>query len=269
MNEILKVKNISKTLDTDLFSNLTFSFKEGTINAILMPGNSGKTTLIKTLTGIIYSDEGSIIIDSTEVRKDNLSEFIVKISTILDDISNQFICNKVIEELKFPLENLGYKDKKIDDLVEEIADLVDIKLILGKDNSRLTYIEKVKVLIGASIIHNPKILFIDDIFKLLNQKEKVEVRKIINKINKKFNTTIVLTSSDLEDVIDLKNIIVIKDKKIFLEGSFDKIVEKDNELVKMGISIPLMVDLSMKLKFYNLVDKIYYDPDKVVDTLWN
>ena len=53
-----------------------------------------------------------------------------------------------------------------------------------------------------------------------------------------------------------------------MNDSFDNIILNDNELSKIGIEIPLMIDLSRKLEFYGLIDKIYYDRDKVVDALW-
>ena len=51
-------------------------------------------------------------------------------------------------------------------------------------------------------------------------------------------------------------------------GSFDEIILQDNELTKLGFKIPMMIDLSRKLQFYDLLDDIYYDVDKVVDRLW-
>ena len=55
---------------------------------------------------------------------------------------------------------------------------------------------------------------------------------------------------------------------VVMDDTFENIVINDNELAKMGIEIPIMIDLSRKLQFYNLIDKLYYDPDKVVDKLW-
>ena len=53
-----------------------------------------------------------------------------------------------------------------------------------------------------------------------------------------------------------------------MSGTYKEIIMRDNELTKIGIEIPLMIDLSRKLQFYNLIDGLYYDPDKVVDKLW-
>ena len=80
--------------------------------------------------------------------------------------------------------------------------------------------------------------------------------------------TIVFTTSNLEDVIGLSNIYVFDKGKIVMNDSYNYILLKDNELSKMGIEIPLMIDLSRKLQFYNLIKYTYYDRDKVVDILW-
>ena len=53
-----------------------------------------------------------------------------------------------------------------------------------------------------------------------------------------------------------------------MHDDYGKIIINDNELSKMGFEIPLMIDLSRKLQFYNLLDGIYYDPNKVVNKLW-
>ena len=83
------------------------------------------------------------------------------------------------------------------------------------------------------------------------------------------HTTVLYTTSNINDAINASNIIVMSHGKKAMEGTFEEIIKSDNELSKMGIDIPLMIDLSRKLEFYNLVDKIYFDVDEVVDRLWN
>ena len=269
-NTILNVENLSVTIDEKkILDSITFSIERSTINAVLCPNNGGKTTLIKAISGIIYSNDGIVSLDNIVLSKNNLDKFIVKISTILDDIENQFIFNKVDEELQFPLDNLSYEIKDKKKLIDEVVNLTKISTDLGKSIFELSYVEKIKVLIAASIIHKPCLLLIDDIFRFLKIKEKKEILKILKNINEKLNITILFTTSDLNDVIDFKNIILLNNGKIEMQDSFDNIIFNDNELSKIGFQIPLMIDLSRKLQFYNLVDKIYYDPDKVVDKLWN
>ncbi len=266
---LLKVNNISLTLDSKvLLDNLTFEIRKNSINAVLCPNNCGKTTLIKTLSGIINADSGEIVLNGIKLTKDNFSKYVLEVGTVLEDIDNQFICNKVKEELRYPLINLGCKEKEIEERIDIVNSIMKLSLILGKDILRLSYLEKIKVLIAASIVHSPKLLLLDDVFRFLNSKEKKELLKILKSINNKLSITILFITSSVEEIINLDNIIVINNGSVMMNDSFDKIIFNDNELSKIGIEIPIMIDLSRKLEFYKLIDKIYYDPDKVVDKLW-
>lgn len=268
MSFVMEVSNVNFCyLDSTILEDINISFEEKSINAILSPNNSGKSTLIKVLSGILKSS-GKIVIDGVILNKKNLKKYTTSISTILDDFENEFLCDKVIDEIEYPLINLNYKNKNINKIVDKISDITNIKSLLDKDVSSLSYYEKIKVLIAASIMHTPKVLLLDDIFRFLNKKEKKLIFNILNNIKEEYNTTIVFTTSSLEDVIGLSNIYVLNDGKIVMHDGYNNILQKDNELAKMGIEIPLMIDLSRKLQFYNLIKYTYNDRDKVVDLLW-
>lgn len=268
-SSVITVENISLIInDEHILNDISFSCEENSINAFLCPNNSGKTTLIKTLSGILYSDGGKILVNNILLSKKNFYDYILNISTILEDIDNQFLCQKVEDEIRYPLINLNYDFLEINNMVNKVSDVLKISDILGKDVSRLNNIEKIKVLLAASIVHKPKVLFIDDILRFLNKKEKKEILKLFKNIINEFSITIIFTTSDINDVIGLDNIYVLNKGNIVFHDSYENIIFKDNDLSKMGFSIPIMVDLSRKLEFYNLVDKIYYDKEKVVDILW-
>ncbi len=267
--KIVNVENlISSYNDKVIVDNISFSIKEKTINAFLCPNNSGKTTLIKTLSGAKYANRGTITVNNVTLSQNNYKKYIILISTILEDIENQFICEKVKDELVYPLKNLKYSKKRINKNVEEISSICDIANIIDKKIEKLSYIEKIKVIIASSIIHKPKVLFMDDIFRFLSMKEKKVLFKILKRIVDSLEITIIFTTSDINDIIGLKNIFVFNEGKILMRDDYGKIILKDNELSKMGFEIPLMIDLSRKLQFYDLLDGIYYDPNRVVDKLW-
>lgn len=269
-NIILKVSNLSFSYDSKkIIDDVSFEIKSNTINAILCSNNSCKTTLIKLLSGVIDVKDGEITIDDLVFNKSNSRDCILKISTIIDDIDEQYLFDNVEDEIRYPLINLKYKERKIDEIVDRISNLLKINSILDNSFSNLKRFDKIKVLLAASIAHSPKLLLLDDIFRFLSSKEKIELSKILKSINEEYKTTILFTTSSLEELIDIQNIIVINDCKIIMNDSFDNIIMSDNELSKIGIEIPLMIDLSRKLQFYKLIDSIYYDPDKVVNKLWN
>ena len=269
MNSIMSVFNLSHKIDDKtIIDDISFSLESNSVNAVLSSNNSGKTTLIKLLSGVLYHNCGIIVVNNIELNKDNFKKYIVNISTILEDVQDQFVCDTVLEEVKYPLINLKYNQSSINDLFEYVTSILKIKSITDKKVSELSYYEKVKVLIAASIVHSPKVLLVDDILRFLNKDQKEEIIKIFKKLANEMDITVLFTTSDINDVIDISNIYVIDNGKIVMNGDFQSIIKNDNELSKMGIVIPLMIDLSRKLEFYNLIDKIYYDPDKVVDALW-
>ena len=266
---ILNVKNLSYKVDNKtIIDDINFSIEQKSLNAILSSNNSCKTTLIKLLSGILIKETGKITVNNIDLNKTNFKKYIVNISTILSDIENGFVCDTVEEEIKNPLYNLKYLKKDINRQYTYIIDLLKIKSISNKKIKDLNYYEKIKVLLAASIVHKPKVLFIDDLLRFLNRNEKKEIIALLKTIIEDLNIAILFTTSNLSDVEGIDNIIVLKEGKIIMNDSFDNIILNDNELSKIGIEIPLMIDLSRKLEFYGLIDKIYYDRDKVVDALW-
>lgn len=269
MGNLLVVENLTvKYKDKIIIDDFSFDIANNSLNALLCPNNGGKTTLIKTLIGMINKDCGKIILDDIILSKKTFKKYIFKFGVVLENSGCEFICDNVFNELSFPLNNLGCKSSFIKSRVEEVSKELSIDNILNKSIVDLSKVDKIKVLISTSIMHSPKLLLLDDIFRALNDKEQKEIFLILKKIIKKFNISILFTTSDLETVIDLKNIIVMGNGKLITNGDFDNIILKDNELSKSGLSIPIMIDLSRKLQFYELVDSIYYDVDKVVDKLW-
>ena len=266
---ILNVKNLSYKVDNKtIIDDINLSIEQKSLNAVLSSNNSCKTTLIKLLSGISIKETGKISVNNIDLNKTNFKKYIVNISTILSDIENGFVCDTVEEEIKNPLYNLKYLKKDINRQYNYIIDLLKIKSISNKKIKDLNYYEKIKVLLAASIVHKPKVLFIDDLLRFLNKNEKKEIIALLKTIIEDLNIAILFTTSNLSDVEGIDNIIVLKEGKIIMNDSFDNIILNDNELSKIGIEIPLMIDLSRKLEFYGLIDKIYYDRDKVVDALW-
>ncbi len=266
---LLEVNNLSVNYGANkIINNISFSVFRGSFVFVLSPNKSGKTTLVKALSGIICSNTGKITVNDIELSKSKIKDYLLNISVILDDIDNQFLCSKVNDELRYPLINLDYSDKDINNIVDKVSNITGLSTILGKDISRLSYLEKIKVLIAVSIVHSPKIVFIDDILRFLDKNEKKEVLKILKKINKDLGIAILLTTSDIDNVVREKDIILFNNGSIIERNSFSSIIMKDNELEKMGLCIPLMIDLSRKLQFYNLIDEIYYEPEEVINILW-
>lgn len=266
MENLLEVNNLSYSYeDKTIFNNLQFSIKPATTNLILGTNSSGKTTLIRILSGILPTND-FININGISLNKNNYKDYLLSIGVVFFDDNNKFLFEKVVDELAFSLENLNYKRKDINNRIEEVLRLLEIKNCINKNINDLTYFEQAKVLIATSIMHKPKIIFLDNILSKLNQNEVKKIFRVLDKLKK--NLTICITSSSLNNILSFDNVVVLNNGKCVISDVPENVLKNDNELSKIGFIIPPMIDLSLKLNFYDLVDEIITDVDRMVDTLW-
>ena len=119
-----------------------------------------------------------------------------------------------------------------------------------------------------SFIYEPKILLLDDILLGLKSTEKKEIISLINDYRKHKDISLIMTVSNLEDALYGDYLYIIKDSKIILEGEPSNILQNDNIINKLGLELPFMIDLSVKLRDYDLIKDIETDMDRLVNTLW-
>ena len=166
---------------------------------------------------------------------------------------------------------IGYSyvnDKRFQDHSKELASLFDISKLLDKKTSDLTNSEKQELLLVISLLHEPKILVIDNAFSMMNKKTKEKMKKALTDYKSKYNLTIILMSTNLEDALDTDYLYILNKGNIVVEGLPNVVVKEDTLLNRLGISLPFMVDLSLKLEFYELIDHVEMDINRLVNDLW-
>lgn len=254
--------------DNKVLDNISFKVKKASLVSIIGSNNCGKTTLIKCLAGFFSIDE-VVSIDDIVLNKKNIKKYSRNIGVVFSLDQNQFLFDRVIDEITFPLGNLNYKKKEIKTNVTEISDLLFLGDILNKYIWELSHVEKIKVLLAVSIIHKPKVLLLDDILIGLNVEEREKILLILKRVVRKHGIIVILTSSSLGDAIYSDAILVIENGSIKYSGKLSDVLSHDNSLTKLGIDIPVMMDMSLKLQFYDLLDKIILKEEEMVDELWD
>lgn len=239
----------------NIFKNLNLEIMDKEFTTIIGSSASGKSTLVNFLSKKI-SDENVIV----DYKKE-------EISVIFDDVESNFIYDTVIENLVFPLENLNYSKDEINNKLNDIVEYLKIKDLINSNINTLSGGEKELIAIAISLITEPKLLILDESFIMLDNIQKEKIFKLLKKINRELKTTIVYLTNDVESIIYGKTIGVIIDKHI-VKGNLKDIL-KDEKLFKNSKQkLPFMADLSLKLKYYDLINDIILDESKMVDALW-
>lgn len=268
MDKILVVNNLDFSYgDHHIFDDITFYLEINTINYVIGSNNSGKTTLIKLISGVLPSFN-CIKIDNVILNKSNVNKYLKSMGVALFENTNNFLFESVFNEMAFPLENLNLSKDKIIARIDEVLESFNMVNIKDKCINELTSLEKNKLLIGLAILHKPKVLLLDNPYIGLNKKECNVINKLLKLICKKEKITILVTTNDLENILDGNKVIVLGNGTVYLEGTVLDVLKQDNKLTRLGICIPTMIDLSVKLSEYNLLTKIILNTDRMVDTLW-
>ena len=247
MTKIIEINSFS---DDKLFENLNISVEKNTITTISGSNSCGKTTLMRILNREIITDN-TILLNNTSINDYTIRDYTSLVQTV---IPLEIVFNE--KTLEKELNNI--------DLVKGLR----IKSILNKDLSTLTIKEKVLTQLAIALDNKPEVLLLDNIFIYFNDKEKEDIFKFLRSYQKKNKLTVVLTTIDLKDSLYTDYLYIIGNKTIILEGKPLEVLEKDNILNKVGLNIPFMADLSVKLKDYDLIDSIILDKDRMVDILW-
>ena len=147
-------------------------------------------------------------------------------------------------------------------MVYDICDKFKINDFILKNVENLTNTEKKLVSFIISIVYNPKLIIMDD---TLDDLDEINKNKILNYIKKYKITCLYLTNNE-EDILLSDNLIVMKNGKILESGKTIDLL--NNEKLFNTIGAPFLVDLSNKLKVYDIVDKVYLDVCEMIDDIW-
>jgi len=257
MSNIIEINNLNYK---DIFLNLSLSIKENTFLTISGPNNSGKTTLMRILNRDINVNN-SIKYYNREINDINLINYSQYIQLVIP--KEVIFFEKTLEE---ELTTILKNDSK--DYLYFITSNLKIKNLLNKDIRLLNDKEIILSQIAIALIHKPKLLLIDNIESYFTKKELFSLLDFLRLYQEMYGLTLILTTLDLEISLKTDHLCIINEGKVALEGLPLSILQKDNIINKIGLSLPFMIDLSVKLRDYELIDYIETNIDGMIENLW-
>lgn len=268
MDNIISIENINlKIGEKQVINNLSLEIKRGSFTSVVGNNSSGKSLLVKCILGLLKT-EGKIIIDGLELNKNNFKKIISEVSVVFENPDEQFVAENVRKELSFSLENLQLSESEINNRIDSIVKLLNIEDLLDREPHTLSGGQKQLVALASALIIKPKILILDQAMTMIDLTLKEEIFKLLKKINKAEKITIINVTHDIEEVLYGSIIAVMKDGYILSSGRTKTILKNEKLFRELEIDLPFMAELSIKLKYYDLIDEMTFEMDEMVDKLW-
>lgn len=256
MNRFLEIKGLKN-------NNLDISIEKNTISTFSGANNCGKTTLIRILSKLLDC-ESEITLENKKISDYKLEEYneIVK-SVIPKEITFDEIN---IEEELYNKCYLEYKEKE--QIINYIIKGLKIKKILTKDIKTLNSREITLTQIAIALINKPRLLLIDSLDIYFNLEDQKTIINFLKDYISTYGLTVVITTTDLEISLETNYLYIIDKGDLVLSGAPQEVLQKDNVINKIGLNIPFMIDLSVKLRDYDLITKLETDYDRMIEALW-
>lgn len=206
--------------------NVSFSIKKGEIVGYIGPNGAGKSTTIKMLSGILKPDSGEMIINGMDPVKDRI-KYVREIGVVFGQKSQLWWDIPAIESFDLLKDIYKIPDQEYLKIRDELIQLLNLEEVVKLPVRGLSLGERMKCELVASLLHNPKILFLDEPTIGLDAISKVIVRDFIKKINKDKEVTVILTTHDMADIESLADrVIVIGNGRKLYDGDIDDIKRK-------------------------------------------
>lgn len=199
--------------------DVSFTIGEGEMVGYIGPNGAGKSSTIKILSGILTPDRGNCTVDGRIPWK-NRTEHVRQIGVVFGQRSQLWWDIPVLDSFELLKEIYSVSKENYNRKLEELTELLQLSELLKTPTRQLSLGQRMRCEVAASLLHEPRILFLDEPTIGLDAVSKLAVREFIRKMNREHKTTVILTTHDMQDIEAIaERVILIGKGQILLDGS--------------------------------------------------
>ena len=203
--------------------DVSFTIGDSEMIAYMGPNGAGKSTSIKILSGILTPDSGTCLIDGRIPWKNRI-EHVRNIGVVFGQRSQLWWDIPVIDSYELLRDIYSIPQVQYKRNLEELTELLQLTELLKTPTRQLSLGQRMRCEIAASLLHAPKILFLDEPTIGLDAVSKLAVRDFVQRMNREHGTTVILTTHDMQDIEALaQRVILIGRGKILMDGTLEDI----------------------------------------------
>ena len=274
MSVILEVKNLNYTysagtpFEHKALDNVSFAVEQGEFVGIIGHTGSGKSTLMQQLNGLLKPQSGQILLGGEDIWKDKATtrRARFRVGLVFQYPEYQLFEETVYKDIAFGPKNMGLKPDEIDRRVREAAALVGLtEEQLQKSPFDLSGGQKRRVAIAGVIAMEPEVLILDEPTAGLDPISRAGILQNIEAYRQAKNATVMMVSHSMNDVARLTGrLLVMNGSKLAMDGTPEEVFSRAEELLAMGLDIPDVTRVFLKLKAMGLPVEPVYTMDQAV-----
>lgn len=207
--------------------DVSFTINDGEMVGYIGPNGAGKSSTIKILSGILTPDSGQCLVDGRVPWKNRI-QHVAQIGVVFGQRSQLWWDVPVIDSFELLKDIYSISGYTYRLNLEELTELLNLEELLRTPARQLSLGQRMRCEVAASLLHSPRILFLDEPTIGLDAVSKLAVREFIKKQNEVHGTTVILTTHDMQDIEALTNrIILIGKGQILMDGTLNDIKKGD------------------------------------------
>jgi ABC-2 type transport system ATP-binding protein len=205
---------------------VSFAVQRGEMVGYIGPNGAGKSTSIKMLTGILVPSSGSACVNGFLPYKQR-RQYVKTIGVVFGQRTQLWWDIAVVESFKLLRRIYEVPEKDFRERMEKFNEILGIQDYLFTPVRKLSLGERMRCDLAAALLHNPPLLFLDEPTIGLDVVAKDQIRKFLRAINREFQTTVLLTTHDLDDIEELcRRIMIIDHGRLLYDGPLDSLKQK-------------------------------------------
>jgi ABC-2 type transport system ATP-binding protein len=205
---------------------INFAIQPGEMVGYIGPNGAGKSTTIKMLTGILVPTSGDMLANGFVPWKQR-TEYVKSIGVVFGQRTQLWWDIAVVESFKMLRRIYGVSQRDFDERMELFHKVLAIGDYLNTPVRKLSLGERMRCDLAAALLHNPPILFLDEPTIGLDVVAKDHIRQFLRAINKRYKTTVLLTTHDLDDIEELcRRIMIIDHGQLLYDGPLSLLKQK-------------------------------------------
>lgn len=218
-------------------NDISFHVPKGEILGFIGANGAGKSTTIKMLTGILTPTEGKVEING-QIPFKNRKKYVKEIGVVFGQRTQLWWDLPLVETFSVLKQVYQVEDKAFNERMAFLNEVLELNDFIKSPVRTLSLGQRMRADLAASMIHNPKVLFLDEPTIGLDVAVKNNIRKAITEINEQEKTTIILTTHDLNDIESLcKRIVMIDKGKLVYDGSLTEMKTQFGKYREVNMSL--------------------------------